>query len=190
VKLFRFSNVYKGEEPEALMLRAKRGDAEAFAMLYDRFKGPVYSYLRGFSATEAEDMLHETFLKAYRAREGYEPHATFATWLWTIARNVALDYWRKHKEILDSGTEEEATREPATLEEDSADSLLIEQADRARVEKCLEALPPKQKEALLLRTVAERPYEEIAILMKVSLANVKTLLYRAKEGLTRCLEAS
>jgi RNA polymerase sigma-70 factor (ECF subfamily) len=187
MKLFPFSIVKEQEQPEALMLKAKLGDTKAFAMLYERYKSPIFSYLRGFSPRDAEDMLQDTFIKAYRARESYEPKARFSTWIWTIARNVAFDNWKKHKEVLEFDGEENSEISSIADEALSAESILVEQADRVRIDRCIESLPRAQKEALLLRTFAEFSYEEIAIELSESLGNVKTLIYRAKEGLTQCL---
>lgn len=186
MKLFPMRAVKPSEEPESLMLLVKLGDKNAFAALYERFKGPIFSYLRGFAPEEAEDLLHETFLRVYRARESYEPKARFSTWLWTIARHVALDKVRKKTELLER--EEGELDEPTTLAEDGPEALFIEQIERRRVDGCMAGLPPRQKEMLLLRAHGEHSYEEIATLTGLSLANVKTQIHRAKQNLMACLK--
>ncbi len=168
------------------MLRVREGDQAAFAALYERFKGPIFSYLRGIAPIEAEDLMHETFLRVYRARESYEAKAKFSTWLWTIARHVALDKVRKKTELLE--LEEGSLEEPAADPAEGAEALLLEKAERAALESCLESLPLRQKELVLLRAMAEHSYEEMASLSGLSLANVKTQLHRAKQSLARCLE--
>jgi RNA polymerase sigma-70 factor (ECF subfamily) len=183
MKLFRPRRVLSEEESEILMMLVQKEDREAFTVLYDRFKGPIHSYLRGFVRNDAEDLLHETFLRVYRSRASYEPKAKFSSWLWAIARNVALDKLRKKTELLENENFAEVESH-----ENSAEIKLIEASDKKRVESCMQALPDSQREALLLRTLSEHSYEEIAGLMQMSLGNVKTLIHRAKLALIDCLK--
>lgn len=190
MKLFPLPSVEGRMEPETLMLRVKRGDQAAFRQLYDRFKGPILHFLTGMVGREAlaEELAHEVFLKVYRTRESYEPKARFTTWLWTIARNAALDELRKKGELLARHEAEAAGEvEAATDLEDGAEAKLIEAAKREKVERCLAALPARSREAVMLRAAGEHSYEEIAGLMGESLGNVKTLLHRAKGALAACL---
>ena len=191
MKLFRSSPVEGRMEPETLMLRVKRGDQAAFRILYDRFKGPILHFLSGMVGREAlaEELAHEVFLRLYRTRESYEQKARFTTWLWTIARNAALDELRRKGELLAKFDAEEAgAPNMATDPDDGAEAMLVEAARREQVESCLAALPARQREAVMLRVAGEHSYEEIAGLMRESLPNVKNLLHRAKAALASCLK--
>src|ERR1700742_4076894 len=81
----------------ALMLRAKRGDREAFCILVEKYKQPVmnfvYRSLR--DEAEAEDLAQNVFLQVYKSRDRYERTAKFSTWLFTIARNLCLNEIRR-----------------------------------------------------------------------------------------------
>lgn len=193
MKLFRNQSVKGNEAPESLMLRVKGGDREAFSRLYERFRGPILNFLLGMVGREAlaEELAHEVFLKLYRTRESYEPTARFTTWLWTIARNAALDELRRKGELLARhSAEDEGEVEIAGDPELGAEAQLLERARREQVERCLAALPARQREAVMLRTAAENTYEEIGGLLGLSLANVKNLLHRAKLALAACLEGA
>lgn len=193
MKLFRNQSVKGNEAPETLMLRVKGGDREAFGALYERFKGPILNFLFGMVGREAlaEELAHEVFLKLYRTRESYEPTARFTTWLWTIARNCALDELRRKGELLARhAVEDEGEVELAGDPELGAEAQLLERARREQVERCLGALPARQREAVMLRTAAEHSYDEIAAQLGLSLANVKNLLHRAKGALAACLEGA
>src|SRR4051812_20702566 len=89
-------------EDQKLMRASAGGDVKAFQKLYEKFKGPLMSYIGTIVRGQAvvEDLTQEVFLRAYRSRENYTASAKFSTWLWTIARNCAFDYLRaaKHKE--------------------------------------------------------------------------------------------
>ena len=101
-------------DPDAiLMLRVKRGDRAAFAELVDKYKQPVmnfvYRSLR--DETEAEDLAQNVFLQVYKSRSRYKQTAKFSTWLFTIARNLCLNEFRRR------------SRHPAeSIEETQADN--------------------------------------------------------------------
>ena len=144
----------------------------------------VFNQIRDRS--QAEDLTQEVFLKVYRNRINYEPKAKFSTWLWTIARNTCIDYFRKGTSV------ETPFSDPADLDHvespiSDAQYQLIEHADRARFEECLTELTDTQREAILLRTMSELSYDEISTLMKLTLSTIKSHLFRAKTSLLDCL---
>jgi len=187
------------EHVRTLMLKVKAGDVHAFQELYERFKGPLMSYVHSFIQDPAivEDLVQEVFLRVYRSRASYEPQAQVSTFLWTIARNACIDQLRKasNREQVVAATERnDEAGGPAALDLEQieaplpdAEAQLLEHADRGRLERCMSRLSPPQREALLLRTVSELPYEEIASTVGVSLSAVKSLLFRAKDALIKCL---
>jgi RNA polymerase sigma-70 factor, ECF subfamily len=191
-------HVTDAEKARTWMLQVKGGDARAFQLLYERFKGPIMSYIHSMVSDPAltEDLTQEVFLKVYRVRETYEPSAQFSTWLWTIARNACIDQLRKASNREELVTKKDDDDSPSFDLESieaplaGAEAQLIELADQARVQRCIEGLSPQQREALLLRTQSELPYEEIARITGSSLSSVKSLIFRAKESLMRCLGES
>lgn len=182
---------------QELMAKVKRGDQKAFRLLYDHYKGPVMGYLNSLIGNQkaAEDLTQEAFLKVYRFKDQYEPQLKFTAWLWTIARNTALDQLRKKNEKLvsdwnnddsESGSTEDKVGQIAD-ESPNTEAILIENANHAQVKQCISGLTVAQRDALMLRTLSELSYEEIAAQLKLSLSSVKSLINRAKAALIRCI---
>jgi RNA polymerase sigma-70 factor, ECF subfamily len=197
VKQSSGSSVESSEQPgdrdaQRLMAKVAKGDVVAYRTLYDRFKKPIMSYAFHIVRNQAvaEEVTQETFLRVYRARESYTSEAKFSTWLWTIARNVALDHLRKKKELPLDENHAETLAGPLTESGalDTAEQQLIDRATRAELESALAGLPDAQREALTLRTFSELSYEAIAEMMKVPVSTVKNLIHRAKNSLMKKLK--
>lgn len=167
------------------------GDTAAFRQLFERYQVPIYSYL--FSLTRngsiAEDLTQETFLRVFRNRQSYTREARFTTWLWTIARNAAIDHLRKRKEIaLGEEIDETTMGDPRGLEPSDAETLLVQKADQQAIADCLSRLPDSQREALAMRIFSELDYREIAETLQSTVPAVKSVLHRGKQGLVDCLK--
>ena len=179
------------------MLRTQAGDVGAFQLLYERFKGPLLSYVRSFipNSDQTEDLTQEIFMKAFRSKDSYEPSAKVSTWLWTIARNTAIDHLRKHSNhelAVGAGGPVDDDSPVLNLEQlesplPGAEAALIEGAREQSVQGCLATLAPNQREVLLLRTVSDLSYDEIATTTGLTLSAVKSLIFRAKSALTECI---
>jgi len=181
---------------ERLMLRFQAGDARSFEALMRRHRTPVFSFLLRLTGdrARAEDLLQETFLKVVRAAASWEERARFSTWLYTIARNLALDDARRaalrRAEPLDAApgdrdppAERAAAPDPAP--DRAADAALI----RPKLEAALAALPAEQREVFLLREHAGLKFGEIAAVTGVPENTVKSRMRYALEGLRGHLEA-
>lgn len=180
-------------EERLFMTKAAQGDRTAFAAIYERFKGPVMSYLVTLVRDRnlAEELTQETFLKAYRARETYEPKAKVSTWLWTIAKNSAFDHLAKKKEKPISAYENEEGETSSLLDTlesplPHAEAALIDELDRRAVEECMAELSTQDRQIVGLRIFSDLSYEEIAERFQLPLGSVKTKLFRAKAKLTEC----
>ena len=177
-------------EPDAeLMLRVKEGDAASFALLLERHRAPVIHFVFRMVQNQAvaEELAQEAFLRVYRARLSYEPTAKFTTWLFRIAMHLALNSIRdgrneRSQESLDVGTGETATRQVRdrrpTVEQD-----LLYQVRLEEVRAAVEALPAKQRAAVLMHKYQEMEYSQIAKVLSCSESAVKSLLFRAYETL-------
>ena len=190
-ELSRPPHVLPSETARTLMLRVREGDQEAFRRLYEAYKRPILSYLFQMTQnrTQSEDLAHEVFLRVYRARERYEPSAKFTTWLWTIARNCALDHLRKKKEDLSlDGFEGGEIFSDLEGVESSAEQLLMEQAHTQKLTEAMKSLSPIQREAMSLRIFSELSYQEIAETLGCTVPAVKSALCRAKENLVAKLK--
>lgn len=161
---------------EMLMQEVRAGSVAAFQALYDRHSRAVFNFLLRLTGDRqiAEDLLQETFLRVFSHREDYRPTAAFRTWLFTIARNLAIDQLRQR-----SGSEELETAERVV----DPGATPLQQAEAQELSDRLQAavlrLPPSQREVLLLSRFAGLSHEEIAQVTGASPAAVRVTLHRA-----------
>lgn len=197
------TNVTVPHDPDAgLMLRFKQGDQAAFESLLTKYFPRVLNFIVRFVNVheEAEDLTQEVFIKVYKGAWEYSPKAQFKTWLYTVARNLALNEIRRRSRIagsldapVDYNDEGKTTREVADENAVRPDAGVTEEERATLVREALQALPANQREAIILLRYEDFTYEEIARTMGLSLQAVKSLLNRAKENLrvrlARVLEA-
>jgi len=160
-----------------------------FAEWVQRHYRAVYRrcyYLLG-DADEADDAAQETFLRAYLARERYDPARALRPWLLTIATRHCLDRLRRR------------SRRPATRWDDlqtlpaapaRAEDALVEDEEHERVRQAVATLPPMERALIVLHYWEDLPYEAIAAQTGLSVSAVKSRLYRARQRLARILEES
>ena len=182
-----------------LMLRVKQGDEEAFTELVENYQDRLVGIFTNVLGDReaAEDLAQETFLRVYRARNGYEPQAKFATWLFRIANNLASNTKRsrgRRKEVqFGSGeTGPLSTRPPEkNLPEKSAlmPARMLDKAELLKiVHQAMDSLNERQRIAVLLNKFEEMSYADIAATLELSPSAVKSLLSRARENMKDHLE--
>jgi RNA polymerase sigma-70 factor (ECF subfamily) len=171
---------------EELVARALDGDKNSFSELILRWERPIYAlaYRQIGREEDARDVCQETFLRAYRALNGFRGQAKFSSWLYRIALNLCRDWLRRERrtpvvqppedvDLMDLA----AAREPSETIEDR-----VERADLSRaVERAMELLPEEQRTAIILKEYHGLTFQEIADLVGCPLSTVKTRLY---QGLT------
>jgi RNA polymerase sigma-70 factor (ECF subfamily) len=182
---------------EELVESAKQGDPDAFPQLVKKYSRRILRVGRNITNNDedAEDVLQETFLKAYTHLDGFQGNSKFYTWLVRIAMNEALMKLRKRKgdkvvsldEQLDTG-EDTVTREIAVWEGNPEDRYSQEEI-REILDKTVASLPEAFRTVFMLRDVEELSTEETADVLKLSIPAVKSRLLRARlqlrEKLTR-----
>ena len=190
MKLFRRSAVLSTEDTDDLVRKVTQGDVVAFEQIFNLHKGPILNFLNSMVKNQrlAEELAQDTFLKAYRYRESFQGHGQqYKSWLWTLARNSAIDYLRKHTEYsLDAMEDEgEGKSEMYLIDRDqmAVDEKIIQHTSIAEIQKVMNTLPLQQQEALKLRILSELSYEEVATVMKMTVAKVKTLIHRGRNSL-------
>jgi len=181
-----------------LMRRVQRGDREAFARLVDRYKQPIYNFILRTvrDETEAEDLTQNTFVQLWKAARRYRTNARFSTWLYTIARNLALNEIRRRSrhraESLDAPHPEHDEHALHQVEDRAVlgpPEQLVRAELFAKVEEAIRDLPENQRTALLLCREEDFSYEEIASILGVSLSATKSIIHRAREVLRIRLKA-
>ena len=177
------------ERDAQLMLRVRDGDHSSFGMLLERHRGPVVHFLYRMVQNQAvsEELAQEVFLRVYRSRETYEPTAKFTTWLFRIATHVALNSIRDCKkekghesldeEMLDGTERQVADRQPTVEQE------MVHEVKLREVRQAIEALPAKQRAAVLMHKYESLDYAQIAGVLGCSESAIKSLLFRAYETL-------
>lgn len=184
-------------DESALVAKAQAGDAQAFTELMHRYERKIFRLGKNITQNteDAEDVLQETFLKAYEHLEGFQGHSRFYTWIVRIAVNEALMKLRKRKgdrvvsldEPVDTG-EETVKREVAVWEGNPEDQY-SQQELQAILDEAIEGLKPDFRTVFTLRDIEELSTEETAEAMGISVPAVKSRLLRARlalrEKLTR-----
>ena len=185
------SEMSKAVSDETLMLRYRDGDAEAFAVLYERQKGPLYRYMLRHCgvAAVAEELFQEVWLNIVRTREQYVVQAKFSTYLYRVAHNRLVDFYRRQS-TTSSAWEDGAGPAVEDVPLGSAEEPENQVHTRAQVGRLMElirTLPDVQREAFLLREEAGMSIEEIAEATGVERETAKSRLRYALNRLRRGL---
>lgn len=192
---------YQQSDPDVrLMMRVRDDDAGAFEELVRRYQGRLVRLFHhiGPSPEVAEDLTQEVFLRIYRSRAKYEPGAKFATWIFTIAGNVARNAARSHgrrREIAEADTRRSRDDSEGNLLTKVAldasglmPARLVEGEERAEmVRQAVDSLGERQRMALMLSRFENMSYVEIAEAMGLTSKAVKSLLSRARVNLRDAL---
>ncbi len=184
---------------EVLMRRYQHGDAAAFAALMRRHLNGVYNFLArhvGGRSAVAEDLAQEVFLRVVERAREFKHEARFSTWLYTIARNLAIDHLRKASLRRHPSLDETHPVTGSTLGERVVDAHPTASGERmaaaselaGRIDQALDTLPEEQREVFLLREVARLPFQEIAAITGAPENTVKSRMRYALERLQQGLE--
>lgn len=180
-----------------LMARVRAGEVEAFTALVERHQNRVIGTIVRMlgSPEEAEDLAQLVFVRVWRNAARWEPSAKFTTWLLTITRNLVFNEVRRRGRARVVPLEEpgdEAPREYADERATDPGEALAAAELEAAIDAAIQALPESARLAVILRRYEEMPYEEIAVVLGVTVPAVKSLLFRARselrERLARFLE--
>jgi RNA polymerase sigma-70 factor, ECF subfamily len=171
-------------EPEhALVSRAKEGDDQAFATLFDRHKKRVYSLCLRMtgSIAEAEDLTQDAFIQVFRKLETFRGDSAFSTWLYRVVVNTVLMKLRKRS------PQQVSLDEPVRLESSSVprdvgcgDARLQGTVDRIALTRAIQKLPEGCRTIFLLHEVEGYEHNEIAKMLRCSVGNSKSQLHKAR----------
>ncbi|WP_339485408.1 RNA polymerase sigma factor [Pseudomonas sp. EL_65y_Pfl2_R95] len=180
----------KESDDASLLLRYRQGDADAFAQLYQRHRLGLFRFLCGLCGDQAlaEEIFQETWLSIVRSQTVQREAVLFKTWLYQIARNRLIDYWRKHGKrdaLLDEYDEQEHAQVDSQR---GPEQQLDLSQDQRRLQLALDELPPEQREVFMLRAQGEMELHEIAELTHTAAETVKSRLRYAMQKLRRLLE--
>ncbi|QAY66150.1 RNA polymerase sigma factor [Paenibacillus protaetiae] len=174
-----------------LIREIKDGNAELYSELMTRYQRKILAFIYHMLKSAklellAEDLCSETFYKAYKSLHSFrEMDATFATWLYTIARNTVLSELRKQKMAHVSLDE---TGSPVASPDHAPEQMALRKERMAMVRDAINNLPEKQRSALILREYDQLDYQEIANILGQTVSSVKSLLFRARASVKSQLE--
>lgn len=181
-----------------LMLRVKAGDDSAFDYLVQKYRRPIinFMYRMAHNSAAAEDLAQEAFLRVYRSRANYEPSAKFTTWLYRIATNLGVNYARdtRHERPenitnLDEPDTETGQTPDLADKTPSVEEEIVRRERLAAIKQKVEALPERQRMAVLMHKYQQMNYRQIAEVLKLSESATKSLLFRAYDTLRQELKA-
>jgi len=143
---------------------------------------------------EAQDLVQETFIKAFGSLKSYNPNYRFTTWLYKIAANSSIDHIRK-KKINAFSLDRPIETEEGVVNIDVADMSYNPERDLSDKQKqvsittAIEALPDKYKQVIIMRHQEDQSYEDIAKALRVPVGTVKARIFRARELLKKKLKS-
>jgi RNA polymerase sigma-70 factor (ECF subfamily) len=178
----------------AAVERARSGDADAFRLLVERHSRNVFRLAFRMTGNEhdAEDVVQETFLRAYRQLDKYETRSSFGTWLFRIASNYSLDLLRSRKRREDkrerSKPEQADILESMPATTPGPDRVVFSGQVQGRVEAALDELTEQERTAFVLRHFEGMSIEEIGNVLGTGTNATKHSVFRAVQKLRRSLE--
>ena len=181
------------EKDHSLVQRVQRGDKVAFEMLFTKYQRRVSRLVSRFvrSDAEVEDIVQESFIKAYRALGSFRGDSAFYTWLYRIAVNTAKNYLvaaskrpisltQFEKNDDDDFEEDHFMSDTATPESELSTKQIAE-----TVNKTMNELPADLREAIMLREIEGMSYEDIADSMGCPIGTVRSRIFRAREAISQ-----
>ncbi|MBI4802434.1 MAG: sigma-70 family RNA polymerase sigma factor [Elusimicrobia bacterium] len=171
-----------------------RGGEEAFTRIVEKHSGPLINFLHRYTQNRAvsEDLAQEAFLRFYKAAPDLKPGAKLSTIIYKIAYNLAVDHARRNKSraakapthSLDAAAASGAP-DPAAGSADNPDAIYETNRQNREIAAALAGLPDTQQLAIILKVYEDRSYAEIAEIMELSVSSVESLLFRARQSLSK-----
>ena len=181
-------------EDVRLMRLSAEGDTQAFEQLVERHQALILGTVGRMlgSNSDVEDIAQQVFVRVWKSAGRYKPQAKFTTWLLKITRNLVFNEMRRQKRHPHVPIQPEPGAEEIPVRSDESaepDAMLLESELRKAVDDAIQQLPDTQRMAVVLRRYEELSYEEIAEVLDLSVAAVKSVLFRARTELRQKLNA-
>lgn len=180
-----------GDDERQLIKKASRGDRRAFGVLLERYQRRVVSVAMALlhNQDDAVELAQETFIRAFENLPTFEGRSSFATWLYRIASNLAIDWRRRearHPVMYGEEAEAELSRIPST-QGDSFGHAARNELNR-KIRAALDELTPDHRAVILLREVEGLSYEEISDILGCPKGTVMSRLHYARDHLRELLK--
>ncbi|HDL00887.1 MAG TPA: RNA polymerase sigma factor [candidate division Zixibacteria bacterium] len=176
-------------EESELIDKIKKDENAAFRTFYEIYKDMIYNvcYRILNDKQDAEDVTQDVFVKAIHSVHQFRGNATISTWLYQIAVNTSLNYFRRKKIIKWLSLDFLMGKEEYFLDNSKArpDLELEKTESEALIRYAIHSLPARQRTAIILQRYEGLSYREIAEIMKTSLSAVESLIHHAKDNLSK-----
>jgi len=164
-------------------------DIEYFACIYDRYEQKLTYYIlriSSFSLEEAEDVLQEAFIKAWKNLNEFDENLKFSSWIYRIVRNTTITEWKK-SQSKGKDQKQELDKElfqnlPSSLD---IEKEVSQKFNDKNIQKILQLMPEKYREVLILKFLEEKDYQEISDILKKPNGTIATLINRAKKSFSQ-----
>ena len=183
------------DEDKELIRRTLEGEEEAFAMIIQKYQRPLLNYIGRMVGDRemALDFTQEVFIRTYDSLHTYKPQYKFRTWMFKIASNFVIDYWRKKKLDTFSIDQPFAWDENGpSFEIPDHDHSVVTEFElaqlRKKIEQALEKIPPSLRELFVWRHINDFSYDEMAEIKDIPVGTIKNRVFQAKEMIRRLLE--
>ncbi len=182
------------ETDDILISNALEGNQQAFKELMERYRLTIFHIVLKIvrDSEAANDLVQETFMKAFSSLATYRSEYKFSTWLYRIGANSAIDYLRKQKirtlsldsphEMADGSVDLNVPDNSYNPERD-----LMEREKRISIDEAIESLPEKYRIVIVYRHRDDKTYEEISEALRIPIGTVKARIFRARELLKKKL---
>lgn len=174
------------------LVRLSLKDKELFGLLIERYEAKLARYITRLgvrSFEDRQDVLQEIFIKVYRNLNGFDISLSFSSWIYRIAHNEAISWYRK-KNVRPEGhlvNDSEELMSFISNKEDAADKTFDQKINADQVNKAMKDIDRKYQEVLILRFFEHKEYEEISDILQIPVGSVGTLIHRGKKQLSGVL---
>lgn len=162
---------------EMIMEAVKRGELQQASVLFDRYNKRIFNFLARMTMDRdlAEDLTQNVFLRIIKYRNSYKDGARFQSWIYQVARNIFSDHYQAHKNRFTDFVDVEKVSDYMP---DSEESEMWDEREKL-LHKSMARLGEEQRELLILTRFQQMKYEEVALIMDTSVANIKVKVHRA-----------
>lgn len=182
---------YKQDPDVQLMLKAGEGNLQSFEELVLKHQKAVLNAAFRYTGNPsvAEELTQDVFVRVFRAAKSYRPEARFSTWLFTIVRNVCMNYkMREGKQDHQMDADNDLVE--ISQSQENPEQRAIRRELEVKIQKAIMSLPETLRMPLILSQFQQMSYEEIAKVLELSVAAVKVRIHRARNALAQRLIAS
>lgn len=169
-----------------LVRRSREGDSQSMGLLYEQFKGRMFSlaYRYTYNAAAAEDLLQDIFIRVFTHIETLDTDEAFAGWMYRIAVNTCLSYLRSNKKVMQQSVPLSSIEYTVGEDTQNVSEKMLEKP----LEEAIQSLPTKLKSVFLLHDVQGFKHREIAQIMGCTVGTSKSQLFKARMKIRQKLE--